>query len=143
MRTFLVYLGIVILTAVIVVTVHYYHTYQPWMAAHTGSAGGQEAGGEYAYWSGFGSVIPWELGIFISVWVWIITHYRMVNCHVDHCPRLGRYVAAGGHFKVCRRHHPEAHVRNGQVTFEHIQWAHAMHLLRTGVGRLPEKRDGK
>jgi hypothetical protein len=141
MKRFLWFAGLMILVAFIAVTFQYYHSYQPWLAIHTGSASGQESNGYYAYWSGFGSVFPWELGLFVTAWAWIITHYRLNNCHVEKCPWIGKYPVAGGHYKVCRRHHPEAHVRQKRVSFEHIQHTHALHLLKTGMIHLPH--DGK
>ena len=123
MRKLLLYLGIIILIAVIVVTFQYYHSWQPWTAYETGSLNTSGTPPNYNYWSGFGSVFPWELGIFVSVWIWMLSHYRINNCHVTRCPRLGRFPAAGGNFKVCQKHHPESHVRNGKVTFEHIRRA--------------------
>ena len=49
--------------------------------------------------------------------------YRMRTCHVDTCWRLARYPAAGGQYRVCRRHHPDDQVRSG-VTAHHIQLSH-------------------
>lgn len=142
MRRFLGYLGVVVFVAFLFVTVQYYHGWQHWAAYETGSLNTPGTPPNYNYFSGFGSVFPWELGIVVSIWIWIAAHYRLNNCHVDRCPRMGRYPVAGGHYKTCRRHHPESHVRHSKVTFEHIQALHAIHLLRTGVGRLPsDKKD--
>jgi hypothetical protein len=57
--------------------------------------------------------------------------WRHFNCHVDGCPRLGRYAVAGGHFKVCRGHHPDDAVRGRAVSHLHIQLAHRAHLDRS------------
>ena len=143
MRRPLWFLGIVILVVVVAVTVQYYHAYQPWVAIHTGSLNNSSTPPNYNYWSGFGSVFPWELGLFASVGAFLITHYRLNNCHIEKCVRLGKYPAAGGHYKVCRKHHPDSHVRNKRVTFEHVQYAHALHLLRTGMVKLPAEKKGE
>jgi hypothetical protein len=68
----------------------------------------------YQLWSGF---IP-ALAIVSVV-------FPFVNCHVESCMRIGRYPAAGGEYKVCRRHHPDHQVRHGSVTLEHILKRHA------------------
>jgi hypothetical protein len=83
------------------------------------------------------------MGLFVSVAVWFATHYRLNNCHIDGCPWLAKYPVAGGHYKVCRKHHPEAHVRHKKVTFDHVQFSHALHLLRSGTGRLPDDKKGQ
>jgi hypothetical protein len=135
------YLSIIIAVCVIGAALQYYHSYQPWFAVHTGAATGQESSGYYAYWSGFGSVFPWEFGLFLTVGAWFATHYRLNNCHVEKCPWIGKYPVADGHYKVCRKHHPEAHVRHKRVSFEHIQATHALHLLKAGMIKLPEHHE--
>lgn len=134
---------VVVLVAIITVTVQDYHSLQHWFAYKTGSLNTPGTPPNYNYFSGFGSVFPWELGIFASVGLWLAAHYRLNNCHIDGCPWLGKFPAAGGHYKVCRKHHPDSHVRQKNVTFEHVQYAHAMHLLRTGFVKLPHKDDHK
>lgn len=54
-------------------------------------------------------------GAIISVW-------RHVNCHVEGCPRVGRYAVEGTPYKVCKPHHP---VVPDAVTAEHVADAHA------------------
>lgn len=134
------FVALTVLVAAIVVSIQFYHPLQHWGAYQTGSLNTPGTPPNYNYWSGFGSVFPWELGLFVSVGAYIATHYRLNNCHVDKCPRLARYPVAAGHFKVCRKHHPEAHVRTNRVTFEHVQFAHALHLLRSGAARLPDDK---
>lgn len=56
--------------------------------------------------------------------------WRHLNCHVDGCPRIGRYPVAGGRFKVCRAHHPDEEVRSRSVSHLHILTAHRAHLDR-------------
>lgn len=139
MKNLLWFLSLVVFVAVLVVTVQYYPHWQHWMSYETGSLNTPGTPPNYNYWSGFGSVFPWEAGLFLAVAHGISVHYRMNNCHVDRCPWLGRYQVAGGHYKVCRRHHPESHVRGKRVTFEHIQYAHALHLLRSGAKPLKKE----
>jgi hypothetical protein len=139
MKRLLLIAGLILLAVSITLIVVFYHVYQPWVAVHTGTATGQESGGAYAYWSGFGSVFPWEFGALVTVLVWMITHYRLNNCHIERCPRIGRFSVAGDHFKVCRKHHPEAHVRNKRISFDHIQHMHALHLLKTGMIKFPDE----
>jgi hypothetical protein len=127
-----------VVVAVVVVSIQYYHPLQHWGAYETGSQNTAGTPPNYNYWSGFGSVFPWELGLFVSVWAWMITHYRLNNCHIEKCPWIGKYPVAGGHYKVCRKHHPEAHVRHKKVSFEHVQHVHALHLLKTGMIHLPD-----
>jgi hypothetical protein len=61
----------------------------------------------YQLWSGF---MP-ALAVIAAVW-------PFVNCHVDGCPRYGKYHA--GDFRVCRAHHPDEDVRENGVTHRHI-----------------------
>ena len=60
----------------------------------------------------------------------IITAIRTSNCHVHRCWRIGRYPVAGGQYKVCRHHHPDATVRQGKVTVAHVHKEHHAHLFR-------------
>ena len=56
----------------------------------------------YQLWSGSGSDLG-ELtliGLFIGAW-------RHVNCHAPWCLRLGKHPTSDGHFKLCRKHHPD------------------------------------
>jgi hypothetical protein len=133
-----------ILVVAVALIIQFHHPVQHYLAIQTGSMNTNGTPPNYNYWSGFGSVFPWELGLFVSVGAYLVAHYRLNNCHVEKCPRLAKYPVAAGHYKVCRKHHPEAHVRHSKVTFEHVQFAHALHLLRSGTGRLPDdKKDQK
>lgn len=63
----------------------------------------------------------------VSVLAGIATWVRSMNCQHHGCWRVGRYLVAGGHYKVCRKHHPEEHVRRGRITMDHIVAAHRAH----------------
>jgi hypothetical protein len=76
----------------------------------------------YQLWSG---LIP-ALAV-LSLAGGLVTAYRRATCHVGPCYRIGRYPVAGGQFKVCRRHHPDETVRNGDLTAAHL---HRMHRER-------------
>ena len=76
--------------------------------------------GWYGFWSGFGSDLG-ELAIILAIW-------KKLNCHVDGCKRIGLHHVAGGHYIVCRRHHPD--VSNAGVTVEHVHAAHFKHKMR-------------
>jgi len=56
----------------------------------------------YQFWSGIA-------GCFVSLGLLsgLITAYRHINCHAPWCPRRGIHPAAGGQFKLCRKHHPD------------------------------------
>jgi hypothetical protein len=73
----------------------------------------------YQLWSGF---IP-ALAI-VSIFGGITTHFRMLNCHVHGCWRLGRFELAGGQFKVCAKHSPHP----SKLTAEYVQAKHREHL---------------
>lgn len=70
----------------------------------------------YQLWSGFTPALA-LVGV-----IW-----PFVNCHVEGCPRYGRYMCAG--FKVCYVHHPDDNVRGRGVSHEHIL------RLHRGIGR--------
>jgi hypothetical protein len=68
-----------------------------WIEVHTGTT--NEPGPYYGYWSGFGSVFPWSLGIIAA----IIGAARSKNCHERHCWRLAHHTTANGH-RLCKVH---------------------------------------
>jgi hypothetical protein len=74
-----------------------------WLIVHLSQETGtsSEASRSYAYWSGFGSVFPWSLGIVTGIFL----AYRHHNCHVKGCPRLGKPVE-GTPYLACPAHHP-------------------------------------
>ena len=63
----------------------------------------------YGWWSGAGSDIA-ELAIIGG----LVNIARRHNCEVHHCWRIGRHATAGGH-QVCRKHHPDGHLKAGDV----------------------------
>lgn len=67
----------------------------------TGSDNG--SGLYYLFWSGFGS----DLGMFVAIAAFL----RHRNCHVRSCWRLGRHPVEGTNHVVCRKHHPEDHLK--------------------------------
>jgi hypothetical protein len=114
----------VVVAAAAVVLIATYHRWQPWMAVHTGSAAGQESGSAYAYWSGFGSVFPWEVGFILGTLTFAYQHGKKVNCHTHKCWRIGSYPVDD--YKVCKRCH---HLITGtHPTIEHLQDVHAASL---------------
>lgn len=68
----------------------------------------------YQLWSGF---VP-AAAIVGVIW-------PFVNCHVEGCPRYGKYSVEG--FKVCHLHHPSDEVGGRGVTPEHILHLHRKH----------------
>lgn len=101
-----------------------------WLQVHTGTI--QEAGPYYGFFSGFGSDLG-EYVIVSSVGTAVIVALRKNNCHHDGCPWLGRYHIADGHYRVCRKHHPDAAVRAKHVDMEHIIHIHRKHLEAKGI----------
>ncbi len=92
-----------------------------WLVVHLSQETGtsNEASRAYAYWSGFGSIFPWELAIVGG----LAGFYRHHNCHVTRCPWPGRTVP-GTHYLACPKHHP-AHKGNKRgVSVETIHDAH-------------------
>lgn len=60
----------------------------------------------------------------------LFTLWSHLNCHVDGCPRIGKFPLAGGQYKVCRQHLPEghpAHPAKGELTAELIHRHHHEH----------------
>ena len=113
-----------VVAAVVVALIVFYGDWQPWVAVHTGSAGGQEAGGYYAYWSGFGGVFPWSVGIIAGVVTYAYQYGKRVNCHTHGCLRIGSYPVDT--YRVCKKHHFE--VKGTHPTIGHLQDVHATSL---------------
>lgn len=65
----------------------------------------------YQLWSG---VVP-AVAIVGVIW-------PFVNCHVEGCPRYGRYRVEG--FKVCHIHHPSDAVGKKGITAENVRKLH-------------------
>ncbi len=64
----------------------------------------------YGWWSGAGSDIG-EIAIVGG----LINVARRHNCHVHNCWRVGRHQVTGTTFTVCRKHHPDGHLRAQDV----------------------------
>lgn len=73
-----------------------------------------EAGPNYAFWSGIGSDIG-EVVIIGAIW----QAYRARNCHVKGCWRLQWRRVAGTDHTVCRKHHPDDAPSHAQVLADH------------------------
>jgi hypothetical protein len=56
----------------------------------------------YQFWSGIGSDISEITLVGIA-----LAAFRRINCHSPWCWRIGHHPTADGHFKLCRRHHPD------------------------------------
>jgi hypothetical protein len=56
------------------------------------------SGAWYLFWSG----IVGDLAIFGA----IFASFRVINCHVKGCWRLGLHPVHGTRFKTCAKHHP-------------------------------------
>jgi hypothetical protein len=95
---------ILLLAGLSVVLGIWWHSIIVHLSQQTGTS--DSASRAYDYWSGFGSVFPWSLGILTG----IILAYRHHNCHSRWCPFLGRPVE-GTPYIACPVHHP-AHAGN-------------------------------
>jgi hypothetical protein len=92
--------------------VSWWHVLQHWLAVHTGTV--NEAGPFYGFFSGFGS----DLGE-LTLIGGMLAVYRKHNCHVRHCPRIGKHQVDGTPYVVCFRHSP-----HGIPTHEDVLDAH-------------------
>lgn len=114
----LTYYGIPLLLALsAVVLAAFYHDWQHWAALKTGSYNTPGTPPGYNYWSGFGSVFPWEVGFVVGIWTGVVQRSRRSNCHVHRCWRAGDYPV--GSYRVCKKHHFE--VQGAHPTVEHLQ----------------------
>jgi hypothetical protein len=100
----------------------YYADWQPWAAYETGSRNTPGTPPNYNYWSGFGSVFPWGMGILVTLLVLVYRNMMKHTCHVKGCVRIGRYHVAGTPYVTCRKHHP---VVDDNPTAQDIALAHA------------------
>ena len=82
----------------------------------------------YGFWSGFGSVFPWSLGILGAVWGGLLMHWRHINCQAPGCPLIGHYPDSRG-VKWCARHHPD-HQGQEHITMEFLHRLHHEHVAR-------------
>jgi hypothetical protein len=71
----------------------------------------------YLFWSGVAGSFLVNLATFLLV---LYIHH---TCHDSwRCLRWGRYPAAGGTFRLCRRHHPD--LKGARPRREHIRAFH-------------------
>lgn len=76
----------------------------------------------YQLWSGSGSDLG-EItlfGLFVGAW-------RHVNCHAPWCLRLGKHPTSDGHFKLCRKHHPDLPEKRLSLADIHARHCAAKH----------------
>lgn len=79
-----------------------------WLAHWTGLT--DASGPIYAFYSGIGSDLM-EFAMLATAW-------HKLNCHVEHCYRLGLHHVEGTPYTTCRKHHPSIGRR---ITREHIK----------------------
>ena len=116
----LVAVAVVFLT---VASVYFYHTWQHWLAYETGSQNNSSTPPNYNYWSGFGSVFPWEIGFVAGIWTGVYQRSKRANCHTHGCWRLGSLPAGDGSlYKVCKRCHYR--ITGTHPTIEHFRRGH-------------------
>jgi hypothetical protein len=106
--------------AVAVVLALFYPGWQHWIALHTGSLNNSSTPPNYNYWSGFGSVFPWSMGVVTGLWVYVWQHTKKSNCHTHGCWRIGSYPV--GDYRVCKKCHLE--VKGTHPTIEHLRSVH-------------------
>jgi hypothetical protein len=73
-----------------------------WLYVHFGVKG---FGPYYGFWSGAGSDLG-EASLLIAILAAMWHMFRVHNCEVHHCWRIGRHKTLVGHC-VCRKHHPD------------------------------------
>lgn len=78
---------------------------QHWIAYWTGSANYPGIVHNYNFFSGFGSDLS-EITLVFAIFSLIAHSYRVHNCEVTGCWRIGRHDTAANH-TVCRKHHPD------------------------------------
>ena len=93
---------------------------------HFGIAG---TGPWYGFWSGIAG------SFLVNVVTFLLVFYVHHTCH-DHawCLRWGKYPAAGGTFRLCRKHHPD--MRGHQGTRREL--IHMLHGEWKQPGQTPE-----
>jgi hypothetical protein len=129
MRRFLGWPGLLVILFGLVVLVSslilHYHVWQHWTAEHVGAAGGQEANGPYAFWSGFGSDIG-EYTVAVGVFSTLYHAMKRNNCNAHRCWRIAHLPIGDGSHKVCKHHHLE--ITGGHPTVESLKAHHERHL---------------
>jgi hypothetical protein len=73
----------------------------------------------YSFFSSVGGTWLFSFGF--------VTYFRHANCHIHHCPRVGRHQVKGLPYRVCKYHlhqiHPHLEPEDGRVTVEHVRAA--------------------
>jgi hypothetical protein len=118
MRTVLTFLGVVVAVAVLTVLVEDVAPIHNWVLHVSGAD--DVSGPEYGWWSGFGSVFPWSMGILVGIWTHTIKMALKNNCHTHGCWRDGSYPV--GDYKVCKRCHFK--ITGGHPTIESLKVHH-------------------
>lgn len=101
-----------------------YAIWQHWIATHTGSYNTPGTPPGYNYWSAFGSVFPWSMGLIAAVLQHSYLIARKNNCHTHGCWRVGSLPV--GDYRVCRKHHLE--VTGKHPTISHLRAHHQLHI---------------
>ena len=83
----------------------------------------------YSFWSGFFACVTIFTGFAALTWHTTV-YYRVNNCVVHRCARIGKFVTAAGH-KTCRKHHP---VIDAPLTPAAVAVAHKQALNGAGDG---------
>ena len=102
----------------------WYGSWQHWLAHQTGSINTPGTAPNYNYWSGFGSVFPWSMGILAAITLGVYHGWRHKNCHTHKCWRIGSYPVAGGDYKVCRKCHKDITGHTDHLTVEKLTALH-------------------
>jgi hypothetical protein len=95
----------------------WWHELVSWLYWHTGTNG---TGPYYGFWSGFGSDLG-EASLLLAILAAMTHAYRVHNCEVHRCWRIGRHKTLANHC-VCRKHHPD--LVKGPPTAQDVVVAH-------------------
>ena len=110
LRVILALLATLLLGALLVIVILWFHPILVHLSQETGTSNASSRA--YDFWSGFGSDLG-ELAILGAILNW----FRMRNCGVKGCFRLGHHSVEGTPHKTCHRH----------ATIEHHDRLHANH----------------
>lgn len=77
-----------------------------WLSHWAGLDNG--SGAVYLFYSGFAGFI-----LSLSVVGGLVTLYRKHECHQNRCWRIGKHPAANGVLVLCRKHHPDPTMHEG------------------------------
>jgi hypothetical protein len=104
-----------------IISAEYVGPFHAWVLHISGAD--DVAGPEYGWWSGFGSVFPWSMGILAGIWTHTVQNAWRNKCHTHGCWRIGTLPV--GDYKVCRKCHLKA--TGAHVTIEHLKVHHHIH----------------